>query len=154
MDALTQAEIIDMLRQHVQGGCTDVLADAAVNHYAAAPAPSVASETVSGTAPQAAPASGFAAPQTKPQATPQALPQTSPQTGPQSATAAAGDGVETAAQLAGNAKTLDDLQSAMQAYDGCALKATAKNLVFSDGMAGAKIMLIGEAPGQDEDRAG
>jgi DNA polymerase len=50
--------------------------------------------------------------------------------------------------------TLEDLKSALQAFDGCALKKTASNLVFADGNPAADIMLIGEAPGRDEDRMG
>jgi DNA polymerase len=50
--------------------------------------------------------------------------------------------------------TLEDLKSALQAFDGCALKKTASNLVFADGNPAAEIMLIGEAPGRDEDRMG
>ena len=46
--------------------------------------------------------------------------------------------------------TLEDLKSALQAFDGCALKKTASNLVFADGNPAADIMLIGEAPGRDE----
>jgi DNA polymerase len=42
----------------------------------------------------------------------------------------------------------------MVAFEGCALKATAKNLCFADGQPGARIMLVGEAPGADEDRQG
>ncbi len=50
--------------------------------------------------------------------------------------------------------TLDELKSALRAFDGCALKKTASNLVFSDGNPAADIMIIGEAPGRDEDRMG
>ncbi len=39
-------------------------------------------------------------------------------------------------------------------FDGCALKKTATNLVFADGNPAAQVMLIGEAPGADEDRQG
>ena len=42
----------------------------------------------------------------------------------------------------------------MSDFDGCALKKTASNLVFADGNPEAKIMIIGEAPGGDEDRMG
>lgn len=52
------------------------------------------------------------------------------------------------------AKTLDDLKAELMAFEGCALKRTAKNLVFADGQANAKIMFVGEAPGEDEDRQG
>ena len=46
------------------------------------------------------------------------------------------------------------LREAMASFEGCELKRTASNLVFADGNAQAKIMLIGEAPGRDEDKAG
>jgi len=42
----------------------------------------------------------------------------------------------------------------MARFEGCALKATAKSLVFADGRPGARLMLVGEAPGADEDRIG
>ena len=49
---------------------------------------------------------------------------------------------------------LNALKAALSSFDGCDLKRTASNLVFCDGNAGAKIMIIGEAPGKDEDRMG
>ena len=60
----------------------------------------------------------------------------------------------TARGLAEAAATLDDLKAAMAGFEGCALKHTASNLVFSDGNPEADIMLVGEAPGADEDRQG
>ena len=59
----------------------------------------------------------------------------------------------TAGDLA-SIQTLDELKAALLAFEGCALKKTASNLVFADGNPGADIMLIGEAPGRDEDRMG
>jgi DNA polymerase len=59
-----------------------------------------------------------------------------------------------ARELAAAAKTLEELVEALAAFDGCALKKTATNLVFGDGNPAARVMLIGEAPGADEDRAG
>jgi uracil-DNA glycosylase len=52
------------------------------------------------------------------------------------------------------ARTLAELRDEMERFEGCSLKLTAKNLVFADGNPEAKIMLIGEAPGADEDRQG
>ena len=52
------------------------------------------------------------------------------------------------------AQNLDELRAKLEAYDGCALKFTATKLVFSDGNPQAKIMLVGEAPGRDEDLDG
>lgn len=58
------------------------------------------------------------------------------------------------AALAKAAKTLDELQEAIADFEGISLKKTATNLVFSDGNPESSIMLIGEAPGADEDRQG
>jgi len=52
------------------------------------------------------------------------------------------------------AQTLADLRIALQIFEGCSLKYTATNLVFGDGNPKARVMLIGEAPGADEDRQG
>ncbi len=56
--------------------------------------------------------------------------------------------------LAKAATTLDELRDAIAAFDGIMLKKTATNLVFADGNPQARIMLVGEAPGADEDRIG
>ena len=61
---------------------------------------------------------------------------------------------KSAQDLARSAKTLDELHTALLSYEGCALKKTATNLVFGDGNPKAKVMLVGEAPGADEDRLG
>lgn len=53
-----------------------------------------------------------------------------------------------------HATTLDQLRAELQVFEGCALKRTAKNLVFADGNPQAPIMMVGEAPGEDEDRQG
>lgn len=57
-------------------------------------------------------------------------------------------------KLAMAANTLDELREAIAAFDGLSLKRTATNMVFSDGNPSAPIMVIGEAPGADEDRQG
>jgi DNA polymerase len=64
------------------------------------------------------------------------------------------DTIGGAISAAASATTLAELKAAMEAYDGCALKRTATNTVFADGVAEGRIMLIGEAPGRDEDRIG
>lgn len=51
-------------------------------------------------------------------------------------------------------KTLEDLRQALANFEGCLLKKTAMSLVFSDGNPKSKVMLVGEAPGADEDRQG
>ncbi len=59
-----------------------------------------------------------------------------------------------AAKIAASCQTLDELRAAMEKFDGLAIKKTATQMVFSDGNPAARVMLIGEAPGADEDRMG
>ncbi|MBP5858398.1 uracil-DNA glycosylase [Marivibrio halodurans] len=57
-------------------------------------------------------------------------------------------------RAAGACGTLEELRAALESFDGCPLKQTATNLVFGDGNPAADVMLIGEAPGRDEDMQG
>lgn len=59
-----------------------------------------------------------------------------------------------AREIASKAATLDELRQIMEGFEGCNLKATAKSMVFADGNPQADLMLIGEAPGRDEDFEG
>jgi uracil-DNA glycosylase family 4 len=51
-------------------------------------------------------------------------------------------------------QTLEELEKAVRDFDGCSLKKMATNTVFADGNPESKIMIIGEAPGNDEDLQG
>ena len=62
--------------------------------------------------------------------------------------------VALAKAAAEGAGSLEELRQALGAYEHCELKKGARNLVFADGVAGARVMVIGEAPGRDEDREG
>jgi uracil-DNA glycosylase len=65
------------------------------------------------------------------------------------------DAAVTAARAAAReAATIDELAARLAAFDGCSLKATAKNLCFYRGLQKARLMLVGEAPGRDEDLEG
>jgi len=59
-----------------------------------------------------------------------------------------------ARELAQAARSLDELRAALESFTGCGLRNTATQLVFSDGAPGAPVMLVGEAPGAEEDRIG
>lgn len=61
---------------------------------------------------------------------------------------------QSARALAAAASSLEELADALAAFDGCPLKFTATKLVFGDGNPKAEVMLVGEAPGSDEDREG
>jgi DNA polymerase len=63
-------------------------------------------------------------------------------------------GSSDAAQMAAACMTLADIEQALLRFDACPLKKTATNLCFADGNPEADVMLIGEAPGRDEDIQG
>jgi len=64
------------------------------------------------------------------------------------------DPVDAARAAAETAADLDGLAAAIAAFDLCDLKRGARNTVFADGRPGARVMVIGEAPGRDEDIEG
>ncbi|MEQ8347120.1 MAG: uracil-DNA glycosylase [Sneathiellaceae bacterium] len=68
--------------------------------------------------------------------------------------AATGPAMAEGLRLAQGAGTLAELRAALERFEGCALKRTASNTVFADGAPGAPLMLVGEAPGRDEDIQG
>jgi DNA polymerase len=70
------------------------------------------------------------------------------------ASAPRGTPAERAVAAAGQADSLAGLRAAIAAFDGCALRETASHLVFAEGNLDAGLLLIGEPPGSDEDRAG
>lgn len=59
-----------------------------------------------------------------------------------------------ARELANNCQTIAELEEAVRKFDGCAIKKTATRTVFADGNPQAQIMIIGEAPGAQEDIQG
>ncbi len=68
--------------------------------------------------------------------------------------AAADPSAMAARQLARQAPDLVALEATLAAFDGCPLKKTAKNLCFARGNPQGRLMLVGEAPGRDEDLDG
>ncbi|HEY4078122.1 MAG TPA: uracil-DNA glycosylase [Rhizomicrobium sp.] len=127
-------DALSTLNWLVEAGADEALADAPINRLVAKPplppAPHVA-------APRAAVPPRAPAPARAPVATPQD-----------------GDVIGGAMAAASAATTLEELRTALEAFDGCGLKRTATNTVFADGVATGRVMLIGEAPGRDEDRIG
>lgn len=80
-----------------------------------------------------------------------------PQTAPFAADQSAPSVDEAAAEakrLAAACDSFEALEKAVMGFDGCPLKAGARNTVFADGIPGADLLVIGEAPGRDEDRIG
>lgn len=66
----------------------------------------------------------------------------------------ADDAVNTARALAAGASSVAELRAAVDKFNGCALKATARNTVFADGVERAPILILGETPDREDDEQG
>lgn len=163
MTGLTQHQIIDLLRQHVEAGCAQVLTQDPVANYQPAKAADHAADIAPSPrqapmqAPSPAPTQAMhEAPQASlaPAAIAKPAPPMAKSSAPMAGSNEIKDAIALAQKQAASADTLGALHQTVQAFEHCALKATAKNYVFQDGVASAKIMLIGEAPGKEEDLEG
>jgi len=76
-----------------------------------------------------------------------------PAAGPQ-ALASPDAAAVSARAAAKSAASLEELRAILETFEGCGLKATASRVVFGDGNPKARVMLVGEAPGRDEDIEG
>jgi uracil-DNA glycosylase len=132
-------DLASLLRWYVDQGLDETIGEEPVDRFALPPpAPAVAAVV-----PAARPAVPTPLRPPTPSPQPRApVPLESPQL------------VDNARALAGSCKTLAELEAAIRTFEGCALKRTAKNTVFADGTPGAPVMIVGEAPGADEDRLG
>lgn len=94
----------------------------------------------------------------EPEPTPAARPRLEPRPAAPMAVPAAPplpeEAITAARAAARSAASLEDLRDIMSAFEGCALRTTAKQLVFGDGNPQARLMLVGEAPGFEEDQTG
>ncbi|RED18197.1 uracil-DNA glycosylase [Pontivivens insulae] len=127
MDAFDRDAAISALAWQIELGADEAIADLPVDRYVDVPPPEPAAPVAAAQASDAP-----------------ALPKTDPTAGH----------IAEAARLAATAHDLETLAHVMQGFDGCSLKQGARNFVFSDGHAGASLMIVGEAPGRDEDIEG
>jgi uracil-DNA glycosylase len=82
------------------------------------------------------------------------VPKPAASSAPSAAPGPGADPVAAAKVAADAATTLADLRQAMAAFDHCELKKGARSTVFADGNPAARVLILGEAPGADEDREG
>jgi uracil-DNA glycosylase len=139
---IVREDLESLLRWYVEQGIDEAIGEEAIDRFAAPP-PQATPLSVQPPAPPAptpirrAPAAPAApAPLRGP------VPIESPQL------------VEDARALAQRCNSVDELEAAVRAFDGCALKRTAKNTVFADGVVGSAVMIVGEAPGASADKQG
>ena len=125
----------DLLDFYAEAGVDALVGEEPVDRFAAEPSPPLARATQ--------PIARELEIKGRPVASPPPAPLAAPEEAAMAARAAAK-----------SAKTLDELRAILDKFDGCALKATATRLVFADGNPQARVMLVGEAPGRDEDIEG
>jgi uracil-DNA glycosylase len=141
MDAasLPHEDLAALLKWYVDHGLDETIGEEAIDRFAALPPPAATPPPI--TPPRTAAPTPIRAP-APPPAVRAPVPLESPQL------------VEDARELALRCTTIAELEEAVRAFEGCALKRTAKTTVFADGVPGAPVMIVGEAPGADEDRLG
>lgn len=132
----SKSDLLSTLAWLVEAGADEALSDAPVDRFGSPPAVTGKCDrlTASGRV-SAGPDVRIVAPPAKAWSSPE-------------------DGLGSAIEAAARCRTLAELKSALEAFDGCALKAFAANTVFADGSPAEGIMCIGEAPGHEEDRRG
>ncbi len=137
---MTQKELLTALEWYVDNGVCDVVFDDVIDRTVV---PDLASVPLAAEGYVSSPASPMSAAQSAARqmdSAPKFL--------------GASDAYAEAVKCARSASTLEELRKAIIEFDGIAIKKTATNMVFSDGNSNATIMIVGDAPGADDDRLG
>ncbi|MGD1877984.1 MAG: uracil-DNA glycosylase [Kiloniellaceae bacterium] len=133
--------LLDALKWQIDAGADEAIGPLPVDRSAAAPPPVSPAVSPMKDAPPAPPAGMAEAPV-------KAAPRPAP------SLTSASEAQASAQRLAAAAKTIQDVRQALEAFEGCPLKATATSLCLFDGNPEARVMIVGEAPGAQEDRQG
>jgi len=128
MDDMGYHDALAMLDWQIELGADEAILDDPVDRFALEEAPPVVAAVLRS---PAAPAPVPAAP-----------------------AAAEMEAAEIARASAASATDLPSLRAAMEGFAHCALSQTANSFVFSDGNPAARVMIVGEAPGREEDQQG
>jgi uracil-DNA glycosylase family 4 len=144
---LAADQALALLQWQIEMGADEAIGEAAVDRLAAASSPP---PTLRATSPSMGEGSVAVSAPPRP-ATHKAPAAAAP---PRALTESAAEPVQSARVLAAQAATIEQLAALVAGFDVCPLKRTATNTVFADGNPAAPVMIIGEAPGADEDRLG
>lgn len=123
-----------MLQWQIDSGADEAISDVPLDRYALDPAPPIAAVVATAGPPDSA------APSVQKGAPPPPPPEVDP--------------ADVARAMAAAAPDLPALAAAITAFPLCDLQKGARSMVFSDGQPAARLMIVGEAPGRDEDRIG
>ena len=135
------AQLWALLDWQVELGATEAICDSPVNRFETASAPERDAGTAEG-------------PATNPARPAAAGPGPASEAAGDNAAESSADPVAAACAAAASCGDLDALRAALAAFSHCELRRGARNLVFADGKPGARVMILGEAPGRDEDLQG
>lgn len=150
-NGLTREEALAVLRWYLDAGVDEAVEDVAIDRTVPAVVRPEALQVDSADRREERPT----APQATRSAEPAAEPEFRRPAEPRNAGLLGGrEAVADAVERARVATSLDELEAALAGFEGCPLKRTATNLCFGRGSATARVVLIGEAPGQEEDRQG
>ena len=142
--------LLDALKWQIEAGADEAIGERPLDRTAksdgaaAAPASARPGATAGGLAESAA----------YPTPAPPAQAAAAPVSRPAASLTSTGEAQASAQRLAATARSIPEIRAALEAFEGCPLKATATNLCLYDGNPEAKIMIVGEAPGAQEDRQG
>jgi DNA polymerase len=145
--ALAFDQALALLQWQVEMGADEAIGRVALNHLAQNP-------PAGPVGPQPRPVQAPPVQQAPARPRPAAAPPARGAAPPRALTESAAEPVLSARALAAQATTIDALAAAIAGFDACPLKRTATNTVFADGNPAAPLLIIGEAPGADEDRLG
>jgi DNA polymerase len=148
---LSPGELAALLHFHADAGVEWLLEDEAVDRFAefeavkaarrsAAPAPQAEARETASRAPAASAQRAAPQPERSAQRPQPAIPD--------------GEAIQQARFSAESARSLAELKTALEAFNGCNLKHSARSTIFASGDAASGIMLIGSAPGAEDDREG
>jgi uracil-DNA glycosylase len=157
---LTPDQALALLQWQIEMGADEAIGAAAIDHFALpSPPPALrATSPIKGEAfPTPSPSMGEGGVGVTPApaaSRPSQARSAAPVAPPRSLTESAAEPAQSARALAARAETIDQLAAIVAGFDACPLKRTATNTVFADGNPEAPVMIIGEAPGADEDRLG
>ena len=135
----------ELLAFYIEAGVDFAVSEAPVNRFA----DTTATETTARAAPEGAAAAVARGIDQRPSADVPARTSAAPAAPPAPEAA-----IMAAREAARNAASLGELRAILAGFEGCALRGTAKQLVFADGNPQSRVMFVGEAPGRDEDIEG
>ncbi|NYT33214.1 MULTISPECIES: uracil-DNA glycosylase [Rhizobium] len=154
---LSPAELAALLHFHADAGVEWLLEEEAIDRFAEFEAMKAARRPAAAQAQQQRPAAGErSAPgqaQLRPNAAARPAPAERAASGPQPAIPD-GEAVQQARFVAETARSLVELKTAIEAFNGCNLKHSARSTIFASGDAESGIMVIGSAPSAEDDREG